>query len=547
MVVYLLRAYSFCLLLFLGSTCFAEVTLKLNRSTVAINESVVLTLTASESAQIPRKILNNLQQHFDVSNQGQTTQTNCHNFDCTTEHIKRYLLKPKSTGDFNIPSMIINGEKTQAMTIQVTDINLDPNQGNLPPVFLELISDKQSAYIQEQIILTLKFNSLINLTELQLVPYNPDNDILKQINSTQYERKINGQSYQTYEITFALFAQQSGPLSIGPMEIQGYQFDSQYGGGFRSLFDQGRKVSYRSNALQLQIEPAIPSNNEWLPAASLTLQEKWLSNINEIKVGDSLTREITIAAKGLSAEQLPNIELKDSNQFRVYAEPAQRDNKQNELGIMGIATEKMAIVPTQPGQLTLPAISIVWWNTTTQAFATATLPEQTLTILPSQELPVTPTQKEATATTQQPTSSASAIASSQPLLWQIALAISLLLNVIALFLLLKRRKSQPLEKKQATTTASPLAALLTACDTQSAKTIKSALVNFAQDESKDRTLFSLTDLKRYWQNEFMQNLLTELESALQQNSSITINKTELKAALHQQHQSNELDSLYPTH
>ena len=67
---------------------------------------------------------------------------------------------------------------------------------------------------------------------------------------------------------------------------------------------------------------------------------------------------------------------------QTYPDDPETSETSSVKGVRSVRTEKMAIIPSSAGNLTLPAIEFNWWNTSTQSMETAILPERTLAILP---------------------------------------------------------------------------------------------------------------------------------------------------------------------
>ena len=44
---------------------------------------------------------------------------------------------------------------------------------------------------------------------------------------------------------------------------------------------------------------AAPGGEDWLPVTGLSLEESWSGNIEDLKVGDSVVRTLTLQAQGL--------------------------------------------------------------------------------------------------------------------------------------------------------------------------------------------------------------------------------------------------------
>jgi len=92
-------------------------------------------------------------------------------------------------------------------------------------------------------------------------------------------------------------------------------------------------------------------------------------------------------AKGLRGEQLPELPVPDYGSVKTYPDKAQTNTEFDGKWVVGTREEKYALVPTQPGPVTVPGIRIPWWNIEKARWETAELPSRTLTVqgdLPTQ-------------------------------------------------------------------------------------------------------------------------------------------------------------------
>lgn len=126
--------------------------------------------------------------------------------------------------------------------------------------------------------------------------------------------------------------------------------------------------------LDIQPVPAAHAGKPWLPASNLTLSEHWSHSRDNIKVGEPVTRSITIAAEGLTAGQIPPLLLDRIDGLTLYPDKAQTDEQKSTLGVYGTRIETFAIVPNRSGKFTLPEVSVDWWDSTNNKMQTARLP-----------------------------------------------------------------------------------------------------------------------------------------------------------------------------
>ncbi|MDZ3990655.1 hypothetical protein PspTeo4_03016 [Pseudomonas sp. Teo4] len=99
-----------------------------------------------------------------------------------------------------------------------------------------------------------------------------------------------------------------------------------------------------------------------------------------MQIGDSLTRNITLRAEGLSSTQLPPLPATEITGLRRYPDQPLLRNEINERGMTANREEREALVPIHSGQLALPALEVTWWNTREDHLEHSSLPARTLDV-----------------------------------------------------------------------------------------------------------------------------------------------------------------------
>ena len=95
-----------------------------------------------------------------------------------------------------------------------------------------------------------------------------------------------------------------------------------------------------------------------------------------------------LRAEGLSSAQLPPLPIQDSRALRRYPDQPQLRNETGDKGLIGSREESEALVPSQSGQISLPAVEVLWWNTEQDRLETASLPARTLEVAANPSLEV---------------------------------------------------------------------------------------------------------------------------------------------------------------
>jgi hypothetical protein len=131
----------------------------------------------------------------------------------------------------------------------------------------------------------------------------------------------------------------------------------------------------------VRARPAASGNGAWLPARKLTLQLDGLPADGRVEVGQSLTLTLVEKAVGLPFESLPKPELPTLNGVDVYPDQSQDHTGDDGHWLEGMRARKFALVPQQAGTLTIPAITLEWWNVKTDRKEVARIPAHKLHVL----------------------------------------------------------------------------------------------------------------------------------------------------------------------
>lgn len=289
-------------------------------------------------------------------------------------------LLPRKTGEILIPELDFKGVHSQPVTLQVEDRR--PVAKDKEPIFVETELDKTTAYVQEQLLLTLRIFTSEPLLGLSSEGLSVDNASVLQLAENQYQTRQNGVAYQVNEIKYVLFPEASGELLIPQVRLN-TAIPDRSDPFSRSLFgNRGKRVLLYSDEQKVTIlpRPANSGNGAWLPAKGLSLTERWSRSPDELIAGEPITRTITLTAQELTATQLPPLQIPNSNDYKIYPDQPQMENSGDGSGVIGSRVESMAIVPSKAGTITLPPVTVQWWDTVSQQPKRAVLEERTLTV-----------------------------------------------------------------------------------------------------------------------------------------------------------------------
>jgi hypothetical protein len=378
--------YTFILLLVTcHSAMAANITARLSHNPVSLDESFHLIYEADSSVDDDPDF-SALTKNFEILSSSQSTNMRSVNGSWSLKKSWDLVLISKQAGVFTIPPIPFGKDSSPAVrvTVKPSTSNSMPGSSGQSAYFIEVTTDKRTAWVQSEIIYTIRFFTSIQINRPTLSEpetSDPDAIIEKLGQVANYQKLINGMPYSVSELRFAVYPQHSGTLTFKPVMFEG-RVPS---GRSNSLFDQfmqsGTLKRMRSKSVSVNVKPR-PANipaDDWLPAENVTIEEEWSEDITQLRTGEPVTRTLTIKAEGLTAEQLRDPEFPEINDVKQYPDKAVAENQHKRDGITGTRQIKIAMIPTQAGRYQIPQISIPWWNTRTGKQQYAQLPATAIT------------------------------------------------------------------------------------------------------------------------------------------------------------------------
>jgi len=347
----------------------ASITARLSHNPVSLDESFHLIYEADTNVDDPDFSV--LTKDFEILSSSQSTNMRSINGQWSLKRSWDLALISKQAGIFTIPPVPFGNDTSPSVRITVKPSAPNSAQGTSgqDAYFLEVTTDRRSAWVQSEIIYTVRFFSSMNISRPTLSePETSDPDaIIEQLGQVaNYQKMINGMPYTVNELRFAVYPQHSGTLTFKPIVFEG-RIPS--GRRSSSLFDQfmqsGTLKRLRSKSISVTVKPR-PANiaaDQWLPAENLTIEEDWSEDITQLRTGEPVTRTLTISATGLTAEHLDDIDFADIDGVKQYPDKAVTENQRKRDGITGIKQIKVAMIPIRAGRYVVPEIRIPWWNT----------------------------------------------------------------------------------------------------------------------------------------------------------------------------------------
>lgn len=284
-------------------------------------------------------------------------------------------LFPKVKGVIKIPPLKIKQSSTPELTLEV--INSISVESGDEKIWIEVNAFPEKPFVGEQVSVTIKLvSNRTLLTGLLSEPKLEQVSVLHQGLDQTYGQTIKGEPFNILQRKLSLFANRPGELIFPSVQFLG-KID------VLNVNGSPRQILRKSTPLILTILKPPPANtsNNWLPMAELKISEQWNDLDRNLKVGDSISRTISIRATGLPSNKLPNNLFKSNGKnMVVYADKAKTENKIVDGNIVGWLDQVYAIVLTEQGSIRIPDVTLEWWDVDDNLQKQTTLPGKTIVV-----------------------------------------------------------------------------------------------------------------------------------------------------------------------
>lgn len=379
----------------------AAVQASIDRSVIYLGESFTLTIS-SDFRQNDRPDLSLLEKDFNVLGTGSSQQVQIINGTTSINRSWNITLQAKSVGQFHIPSLRVGKQLTNPIQIivSVPPVASDATGGQHVFIETEIENADQPVYLQQQIIYTVRLLYDQQLLEGGLSDPAPENALVEQLEkNTRYKSQRKGKPYTVIERRYAIFPEKSGELIIPPLRFSGKlmsrnsgrpisrrdsSFQQFFGRDpFAGVFDQGQTVTVLSKEQRLTVlpRPANYTGKHWIPATDLKILDSWVDQPPEFRVGEPVSRNISLQAQGLLATLLPELDGGTIPGVNIYPETPVSETRSDGTQVRGISRQVLTYIPTRAGEIIIPELKITWWDTRQEKERTTVLPQWRVNVL----------------------------------------------------------------------------------------------------------------------------------------------------------------------
>lgn len=365
-----------------------QVTATLDRTEAPVNSQLRLSVTVTGAGDA-RPQLPELPD-FDVTSAGRLNQVHMINGRTTTSVQFDYLLAPKRTGVFTIPPVTveIDGRRlqTRLFSVRIVEASVQPRESR--DVFVTATVSTTEPYLGQQVIYTWRFFSRTRIGEPRLDLPDFEGFVVEDLGDVrEYEAAVEGKRYRVNEFRKALFPQEEGTLTVPGTTLQVQVAVANPGQRRRGIFEDffGRTASeprvLRTRPIELNVRP-LPAPPPGFSGLVGDFRLDARLSKRELQVGETATLTYTISGTG-NAQMISEPELPELPRLKTYDDKPTSDLNRLDSGLSGSKSYRKALVPLAPGELTLPLVSLTYFDVESGSYRTTRAPELTLRVLPA--------------------------------------------------------------------------------------------------------------------------------------------------------------------
>lgn len=343
-----------------------QISSKIDNQQISLGQSFTYTITADENLSNDALDIRPLFKDFIIGNLQITHPS-------TTETVWIIPLQPVAAGDVIIPALQIADTQSEPRTLNVIDGNTQSPSNDTVSTASESELIPPPHLIESQISTNTAYpNEIINYSVTLVKRADPENKppivpsvkelTIVPIGQPTEDKEIFADHYQeTLTYQYILIPKTTGTINVP---------------GFAIASDKTQK----SGDQIIEIKP-IPASfqgkeNDWLPSEGITLEERWEPQTSYAKIGQPITRIITLTGINNTPEQLPSLALPELSNVRVYSDGQKSDQQLQNGMLVSQKTFKQVFVPEKNTAFVVPSLTLNWWNTISDRAQVATLDER---------------------------------------------------------------------------------------------------------------------------------------------------------------------------
>jgi len=371
------------------------VSLTLNRTEATLGDAIQMDIRVSGARQCDAPPVVEGLDPFRVASGGSSSRVEIVNGRIRSGVDFVYYLTPSQLGTYEVgPARVqVEGRSFQSGTASLTIVKA-PSQSSSAegPLFLAADLSVKKAYVEEQVLYTLRLHLRTRVSNISLQLPEQDHISFQQLGPPQeVQGTLNGQPCQVIEVTYALMALKEGDYQMAPARMEMMAYDTKRSsrrGSFDDpffsdpFFRSGRPVTVSSEPLRLNVLP-LPEQGKPKGFSGLVGHFTIASELSpaKVRVGESATLTVQVSGRG-NAHRIPDLSMPPLDSLKVYADQPVVAPGGDTKGLAGTKIMKWAIVPELPGDYTIPPLAVSFFDPKAGEYRTIQSREHALAVLP---------------------------------------------------------------------------------------------------------------------------------------------------------------------
>jgi len=338
---HIIKTFFILSLLFALTAKAADISVKIDRTKIELNETFTLTFEASEDPDDDPDF-SPLEKDFQVISKSSSSNMSIINGAYSRTKKWNITLIALRTGTLTIPQINFGSDTSPSYKVDITLPK--KSTGRQGESFIsELEISTNTSYPQAQIIVTQRLLSSSNITAYEFSPLKLSgvevtSETLGDIK--QFQVKRGDTPYLVLEQNYAIYPQSAGTLSIQPsvasarIAIQGSNRGRSAYDPFRSNTKTLRRSS-EGKTITVKPMPDAFKGKHWLAAKEVQLVEEFPQG-KTFKAGEPITRTLLLLADGQLSSQLPEFKTEEISGLKQYPDKPLLKNNVSDDGITGV-------------------------------------------------------------------------------------------------------------------------------------------------------------------------------------------------------------------
>lgn len=246
------------------------------------------------------------------------------------------------------------------------------------------ISSNDAIYTSQKITVSVELlSSAFSITDAKITFPASNKYIVQAPESASYlgQEEVDDEDWQMVHYDYDVYALQAGKIEI-PSVLVSFTASMGYG-------QPKKEFALKSDALSFDVKaPAGIKNNQFvLVTDNYTLISERKPEKTQLIVGDAIELSITQKGHDVPDILLKPMDYKSNAMLRVYdKEPELKSGLKGKYDVS--RTDRFTFVASGEGNVTIPSLETVWWNSETKKVQVEKIPEMTFEILADPQIAI---------------------------------------------------------------------------------------------------------------------------------------------------------------